>query len=265
MKSSMWKWGLAIWAVTAIPLTMAAYDNSPSGSQTLPEVIWAAAYGGGTWVTEIQIVDMTGGSQVMVNFYYGAGNYRGPALLWTGTQYHSIKFSNILGTLQSMDAGFNYYGKVGALALFTQDVEHKIQVTARTVNGNYSKTFPGLGPGGSNSADYGRDMMIMDLVQNQQYRSTVGFFNPGETMTAWFLLLDADANAIGSIFSKTFVTRDFQAFYPFAEAGVPSGTYDNCWLLVHPVTIDGGELFCFGATANNYTNDPAAHVPKQFQ
>ena len=246
-------------------------DVSTSGanSMILPEAIWALATGGGTWVTEVQVTDVTGGSIVSVYFDYGGGNWRGPFALWTSPgPNNSVKFSNILSTIDALDLEtFTYFGRSGAIEFWTQDASHSIQVSARTMNGNYSKTFPGLLDVAANSASTSRPMMIQNLTSNAVYRSTVGCFNPsGSSVTVEFRLLDANGGQLGSSFSKIFVGYDFQGFYPFAEAGVPyespGASYDNVFLLINP-TSGEGRVMCFGATANNSSNDPAAHLAFQ--
>jgi hypothetical protein len=244
-------------------------DNSPSEYQILPEAIWAPATGGGTWVSEVQVTDLTGGSVVSAYFDYGGGSRRGPFTLWIngGGANRSGKFANILSSMQSLDSGFTYYGLVGTLEFSTQDSSHLIQVVARTLNGDYSKTFPGFNLTASNTADTTRKMMIQNYVNNVTYRSTCGFFNPTpDSLMVEFRLLDAIGNLIGSAFTKTFVGYDFKAFSPFYEAGVPYPTYsyDNVFLLINP-TSGTGKLMCFGASANNNTNDPAAHIALQYQ
>lgn len=78
-----------------------AYDNSPDQSIIIPECIWAAATGGGTWATEVQITDMTGGSVVQAYFYYDK-SYRS-VILWTSPGiWRSVKLSNVLATMQSL-------------------------------------------------------------------------------------------------------------------------------------------------------------------
>jgi len=265
LKANLKNWLIALIVILAAPFSLAAYDNSPAQEQILPEVIWAVAAGGGIWTTDIQITDFTGGSVVRAFFYYGGGNYRGPLTIWTSPgQSASIKIQNILGKMEDLDWQFFYSGKVGSLRLLTQDSTHKIHVTARTKNGNYSKTFPGLNNVDSNTASTTRRMVITDLAQNSIYRSTVGVFNPtSSSVTVQFQLISSAGTLIG-YFTKTMDAYDFQAFYPFAEAGVGSGTYDNVWLYVPPI-YGTGKVFCFGATANNYTNDPAAHIAVQFQ
>jgi hypothetical protein len=110
-------------------------------------------------------------------------------------------------------------------------------------------------------------MMIQNYVNNVTYRSTCGFFNPtANSVTVEFRLLNSIGNLIGSAFTKTFVGYDFKAFSPFTEAGVsyPTYSYDNVFLLINP-TSGTGKLMCFGASANNNTNDPAAHITVQYQ
>jgi len=116
-------------------------------------------------------------------------------------------------------------------------------------------------------------MMIMNLSQNATYRTFVGFFNSiygGYSMTVQFIIDDQNNHQVGNIFTKTFSPWQFMSFNPFAEAGVGSGTYDNCWLFIHP-TVSGSSgddtwgLFCFGSSANNITNDTSAHIAVQFQ
>jgi C1A family cysteine protease len=244
------------------------YANSPAEHIILPECIWAPATGGGTWVSEVQITDLAGGSAVSAYFSYGGGLRRGPIAVWanSGGAGRSMKFSNFLSTLAGIDAGFSYYGKVGAVEFSTQDAAHKIQVAARTLNGNCSKTFPGLRLVDSNTADTAREMIIQNYTNNNLYRSTCGFFNPtANSLTVEFRLYDASGATIGSPFTKTFGGFDFQAFSPFNEAGAPypGAAHDNVILVVTP-TSGTGKIVCFGASANNISNDPAAHIVLQY-
>ena len=246
------------------------FDTSPSSYQVLPEVIWAPATGSGTWVTEVQITDRTGGSQVSV-YFNSNGNRQGPFTIWSSSGLNrSIKFSNLLETIDSVDPDtFVYYGLVGAVEFITQDTNHKIQVTARTLNGNYSKTFPGLNDVMANTCDTSRQMMIQDLISNTTYRSAMGCFNPSsDSVTVEYRLIDANGNLIGSTFTKSYAGYGFQSFFPFNEAGrpYPAYSYDNMFIQITP-TSGSGKIMCFGASANNNTNDPAAHlgVIKEYQ
>jgi hypothetical protein len=250
-------------------ITAGGAFNQPSGHIVLPECIWAPATGGGIWVSDVQITDVTGGSVVSAYFSAGGGVRRGPTPLWTNVDggRRSVTFSNLLSYLSAYDSGFTYYGKVGAVEFVTQDESHLIQVGARTLNGDYSKTFPGLSLSEENLAVASRPMMIQEFTNNATYRSTCGFFNPTSSpVTVQFRLLDGSSATIGSAFTKTFLGYDFMAFSPFDEAGVPYPTYsyDNVYLLVNP-TSGVGSLMCFGASANNNSNDPAAHLAVQFQ
>jgi hypothetical protein len=244
------------------------YENSPSDYQVLPEIIWAPASGGGTWVSEVQITDFAGGSEVSVYFTPLGESRRGPFLLWTGPGLnYSVKYSNLLATLDGIDAGYNYYAKVGVLEFVTQDSSHKVDVTARTLNGNYSKTFQGLNYVEANTATSVRQMVIQNLSSDSAYRSAVGCCNlTGDSLTVDFSLVGADGNVIGSTFTRTIAGNEFQSFNPFALAGVPypSYSYDNVWLYVNP-TSGTGEIMCYGATSNNISNDPASHVAVQYK
>jgi hypothetical protein len=249
-------------------------DSSPSNQIVLPEVIWAAASGGGTWKTEVQITDMTGSSIVQAWFYYAGGNgAHRDVVLWTGPGAdHSVKYENILSTMQSIDTYFDYFGRVGTLWLWTQSSNNKILASAKTVNGNYGKTFPGLQWIDANTAQVGRDMVIQNLTNNATYRTGIGCFNAtagGWGMTVQFTLLDADNNTVGSPFTISFSQWEFKSFNPFIEAGVSVTDYDNIWLHIHPTFCQDPTpvfgLMCFGATANNISNDPSAHIAVQFQ
>jgi hypothetical protein len=237
--------------------------TAPSSLQVIPEVIWAQASGGGTWLTEVSITDLTGGSQVSATFSDGTGANRGPFLLWTGSSPHSsIKFGNLLLAIENIDSlNDDYFGKVGAVVFYTQSPEHKIHVTSRTSNGNYSKSIQGLNKVPANTASTARPMMVQNLVSNDMYRSGAGFFNPtGNFLTIEFSLINSSGAIIGQPFSRTVEGSDFISFNPFLEAGVPfpANSYDNAWLLIDPVQ-GSGDIFCFGTTTNNITNDPAVH------
>jgi M6 family metalloprotease-like protein len=240
--------------------------DTPADLIILPEVIWAAATGGGTWTSEVQVTDITGGSQAWACFNMNGGTWRGPFLLWTGgAAGSSSKFTNILSELQTLDPAFSYYGQVGALEIWTQTGSYDVRAAARTLNGNYSKTFPGLAYEPQNSAATSRPMLIQNMMSNASYRSSAGFFNPtGDAVTADFQLLDSAGGLVGSTFSRSFAAYDFQSFNPFAQAGVPYPTYiyDNVCLRIAPTT-GTGILFGYGAAAHNTSNDPAAQLAVQ--
>ncbi|MCG2680311.1 MAG: SBBP repeat-containing protein, partial [Kiritimatiellae bacterium] len=133
--------------------------NSPAQYKVLPEVIWAPATGGGTWMSNVQVTDVSGGSQVSV-YYNAASGRRGPFLLWDnsgGGALSSVKYTNLLQTIDGLDSGaFTYYGTVGAVEFISQDGSHLLQAAARTLNGNYAKTFTALSLHDANTADTSR-------------------------------------------------------------------------------------------------------------
>ncbi len=227
---SLWSATLAV--IISDPPT--GQYNSPAQYKVLPEVIWASATGGGTWMSNVQVTDVSGGS--IVSVYYNTGTTRrGPFQLWDnsgGAALSSAKYANLLETIDGLDADtFAYYGTVGAVEFITQDNNHKVQAAARTLNGYYAKTFTAVSLHDANTADTSRAMVVANLTNNASYRSTAGFFNPTtDSVTVEFTLL--------------------------------TYSFDNVILRVRP-TSGAGKVACFGATVDNTTNDPAAHVAVQ--
>jgi hypothetical protein len=258
-----------VFFLLAVQPPLWCYDSSPAWHQFLPEAIWAPATGGGTWITEVQITSY-GLVPATINVYFHySGGARGSFQLYAGlAQYETLRYSNILATIDALDTGpLVYYGKVGAVWFTAGDMYSKIMVQAKTVNGNYGKTLPAVGEASGNFATLGRNMVIQDLVQDSTYRTFVGFFNPsGVPHTIQFRIVDADNNTVGGQFTKTIQNYGYTSFNPFVEAGVPAGVYSNCWLYIN---VTAGQavtgVLGFGSIANNYTNDTYALIARQYQ
>jgi len=263
------KKGLCIlgFLVLAAQLPLWSYDSGPSSIQIIPEAIWAPATGGGTWVTELQILNIgTTTVNVMVFLAYGGGSTASFQVCSSLFPYHSVRFSNILSTLDSLDASsFVYYGRVGALWVSTVEPSGGIQVQAKTVNGNYGKTFPGVKIAEGNTAAFLRPMIINDLVTNATYRTFIGAYNTGSvTYQVQFTIYDANNAGVGQPFTKTLPANAFISFNPFTEALAPAGNYEGCWLLIYVESGGTGAdgVLCFGSIANNYTNDTYALIAR---
>jgi len=258
--------GLALLAL-ASQLPLWGYDQSPSYVQVVPEAIWAAATGGGTWVTEIQVTVLGSYNASLYAYFHYNGGRRGPILINENLPpYRTIRYNNFLATMHQLDPGiFEYYGRVGALQLFTAIIPN-IAVQAKIVNGNYGKTRPAVSYAEANSVALGRPMFIQDLAQHTACRTSVGVFNLNttESYTLKFTIYNTYHDIIGSEFYKTLGPEAFMSFNPFAEAGVGSGMYNNCWLEIN--AIGGGStnmgVVCFGSGANNYTNDTYALIAR---
>jgi hypothetical protein len=258
---------LVLWAG---PFSLRAYDFSPDKWKVVPECIWAPATGGGEWVTEIQITNtsLSTATSITVWFMYAGGTMRGPFTLISSLGGGATaKFSNILSTVDGIDAGvFTYYGRVGAI-WFQTNLTSLIEVTAKTVNGDYGKTFPGLSPIVGTTAAVDRPMMIHSLTNNATYRTFAGFANTSGSLTTqvtFYIITPGSWTYIGSSFTKTIPPMSFVSFNPFVEAGISAGAYDNYWLWINPTSGpavgDARGLMCFGAIANNNSNDPAALI-----
>jgi hypothetical protein len=259
---------LAAFLVLMVQVPLWCYDTSPSSWQIVPEAIYATATGGGAWVTELQITSFgTVPAAIYVYFDYTGGS-RGSFLLHAGLpQYRSVRYNNILGELQVLDPGFTYFGRVGSLFCYTESSESLIQIQAKTVNGNFGKVFPGLNPLEGTTAAAGRPMLIQDLVQNATYRTSVGLYNSDDvSITVTLTIVDQDNVTIGLPFTKTLNAYGFLSFNPFVQAGVPAGTFANCWLYINVTTggSSGNGLMGYGSIANNLTNDTSALMARQY-
>jgi C1A family cysteine protease len=241
----------------------AGYPNSPAQTKVLTEVNWAAVSTGGTWVSEVQLIDMTGGSTVQV-YYDNGTNRRGPFTLWSngGSANSSITFANILDTIDGLDSeAFTYYGTSGALEFITQDGSHLIQASVRTYNGNYSRTFPALSDDEANTAALGRSMLIPNISRDTAYRPSVVLFNPsGASVTVEGKIIGTNGAQIGSTFSRVLASHQMSV----VTTEVRADTYSNANILI-TVTAGSGRVMVSGQTANNTTNDPAAHIAVQGQ
>lgn len=248
------------------PKLKTQYYNSPSSFLVLPECIWAPAIGGGTWMTEVQIIPISDINFVEAIFLYGDGNFRGPfVLIVNGVSGQLYRFNNILEVRQSVDPAFSYYGRVGAVLLTTTSIFDWIIAMARTNNGPYGKTFNALADVDANLCSFEpfRPMALCGLVSNADFRTSIGGVNiSSEPLDVYFEIIDQAGELIGS-FNETFVGLDFKAFNPFVRAGITS-PYDSAYLIIVP-TGGSGRVMFFGATANNTTNDPAALSPFQMR
>jgi hypothetical protein len=239
------------------------YYNSPASRLLMLDAVWALASGGGEWISEVQITDVSGGSIVQV--YYSSGASRlGPFTLWSnaGGANSSISFVNILQAIDNLDgSAFAYYGTSGALEFFTQDASHLIQASARTVNGNFARTFPALADVEANTAIMGRSLLIPNISNNTVYRASVVLFNPGsDSVTMEGKIVGGDGVQIGSTFARTLAAN--QAGVISTE--VRADTYSNANVMI-TVTAGSGRVMAAGFTANNVSNDPAAHIAVQAQ
>jgi M6 family metalloprotease-like protein len=249
-------------AVFTISATAPALYNAPAARLFLPEATWAKASGSGDWVSELQLVDCTGGSTVQV--YYNTGtSRRGPFTLWSnngGAAGSSVMFSNVIQTIDSLDgAVFTYYGTGGALELATQDNSHKIQAAVRSYNGNFSRTFPGLADVETNTAAVGRSLIIPNLSNDASYRPSVVLFNPtADAVTVEGRIVGSDGGQVGSTINRTLAGYEQNTIV----TEVRSNTYSNADFRV-TVTGGSGRVICSGQSANNASNDPAAHLAVQ--
>lgn len=254
-------------------MTIQASDIDASNRLVCPEVIWAPATGGGTWVSKLTMRDGGGGAsntQVKGFYYPYGGSDIGPFTLWDSPgSGRSIKYTNILLTIGTA-TGENLYGTAGTLYLYTDDGDSKFVAEVETVNGDFGKSFPAMTFTDENSANIDRPMLLQNIESNATYRTSVGCWNGasgGYTMEVRFSIGDQNNSLLGTRFTKTISSWTFTSFDPFAEAGL-SGDYDNCYLYADVISSNpdpyGKGLFWYGSKANNNSNDTAAMFPKMW-
>ena len=240
------------------------FVNSPAARLLFPEVNWVSANNGGMWVTEMQIIDVSGGSTVRAYYSYGANRF-GPITIWTnsgGAANSSITFSNILQTMDSLDPSAAVYsGTGGSLELLTQDGGHVIQVASRSYNGNSSCTFPALQDVNDNTAAVGRSLVIPNISNNTAYRSKIMLVNTtSSSATIEVRIIGSNGSQVGGTISRTMAGY---AMLPLVNE-MRVDTYDNAFIRID-VTGGSGRIMASGQTSNNVTNDPAAHIAVQAQ
>jgi hypothetical protein len=256
----------AVVLILCIATSSLLAQHSPDGVKYVPSVIWAPAAGGGTWLSEVQIWATTPGTTVNCGFIYDGGS-RGVTLWTSSAENACFRTANILEHLASLDPAFDYYGRSGALELYRTS-GGLIQVMARTYHsGGYAKTICGVSALTSNTASFGRYVMIMNVMQSSNYRTFLTLLNVNMDCTVDIQIVQ-NGTVIGS-FSKYIDSwgNGYLAFNVFAEAGL-TGTYANCIVLITAQDTGVGEqgmVLCSGATAHNGTNDPAYHAAMQHQ
>ncbi len=255
---------IGIMVVLAAGCLSAAYETSPTQFKYIPEVIWAEASGGGSWQTEVQIMARNDSTTIALYFFYGAGSFRSVTLSGTYDQWDCFKHSNILNLMHTQDAGYDYYNKVGALWIVGQDSDHRVLVSARTWHSNgYAKSINGISHVDGSVINASNTIgVIMNIRKDSNSRTSLACNNLDvSAIEVQFYVMSYTGGYVGE-FTKTFSGWDFQAFDPFAEAEL-SGTYTNHYLYL--VYRDGtGDLAAIAASANNSTNDPAAHTMQSF-
>ncbi|MBN2232035.1 MAG: hypothetical protein JW781_04330, partial [Deltaproteobacteria bacterium] len=206
----------------------AGYANSPATRLIFPEVNWASASGGGDWISEVHITDLSGGA--VVTAYYNTGtSRRGPFTLWTNTggANRSVTFSNVLETIESLDPeAFTYYGTGGALELITQDGSHLIQAASKSYNGNVTRTFPSFRDMEANTAALGRELLIPNINNDTQYRPSLALFNPTpDSVIVEVRIIGSNGSQVGSTINLTVAGYEMAGV-----AGLRDNTYSNAFV-----------------------------------
>lgn len=245
-----------------------AYDSSPSNRRIIVEAIWAPATGGGTWSTDLELYVRAGTNPIALRvWWFDANGSRGPFDMTVEPDVqHCIRYINIVNFIDSWDSGtYDYYGKVGTVWIQAVDSATKFQIQARTKHtGGYGKTLNAQGfeiDGDSAIFSPWRGLMIQGFSNDTTYRSSIGLFNSsGNSITVQVALIRYD-DVWSGWENITLTTGQFLAFNPYTRWSVTSTAVHRIW--INPIS-GTGKCHAFGATVNNATNDPAAHVAVQY-
>ena len=261
-------------ALALLVFSPAAFANmAPSHWVVIPEVIWAEASGGGTWVTSLQVTAKAAATDIYINFFYQNSNvWRWVSFSSITNAHQTLRWDNVLQSIGLVDTAFAYYGRVGTLLVYGQDDSHRIWAQALTTNGNYGKSFPSfVWTDTTNTAGAGRYMVIPGIQNTATFRTGCGFWNSSDDATRvvrFYVMNPSSYLYLGTYFDKTFQPNGFMSFNPFIDSGLLSTNVPNSWLLIWQQSITGTEsegLFCFGSLANNYTNDTYTLIAQPFQ
>jgi hypothetical protein len=120
------------------------------------------------------------------------------------------------------------------------------------------RTFPAFQDVEANTAATGRDLIIPNISNDTQYRPSVALFNASSnSATVEVRIIGSNGAQIGSTSSRIL------AGYEMAGVtGLRDSTYSNAFIRVS-VTGGTGRVLASGQSANNTSNDPAAHVAVQ--
>ncbi len=232
---------------------------SPGSTQIVPMAAWVPAGSAPARTCELQVTDLTGGSDISVSFFAPGGVARGPFALWTGGRAGSGRtFANILETLKGLDPGFDYQGRTGVVVLGTAGEGERILASARLRVGTFSAGAPAGTGTEEHTAAVGRDMLLPGLRNDAAGRSSVCAFNPSDQPVTVTFRVVRKTGFVAGTFRKRFPARGTMVFDPFAEAGarVAAKAFDDAGLVVHP-TRGAGRLVALGMTVAA-TGDAAA-------
>jgi hypothetical protein len=108
------------------------------------------------------------------------------------------------------------------------------------------------------TAAAGRDLMIPNISNDTSYRPSVVLFNAdSSSATVEVRIIGANGVQIGSTISRT-----LQGYEMSGVGEVRDYTYSNAFIRV-TVTGGSGRVIVSGQSANNTSNDPAAHIAVQ--
>jgi hypothetical protein len=123
-----------------------------------------------------------------------------------------------------------------------------------------TRTFPAFQDVEANTAAIGRDLLIPNISMDATYRPSVALFNTtADSVNVEVRIIGSDGAQIGSTIAKAIAGYEMSGV-----AGLRNYTYSNAFIRI-TVTGGSGRVIASGQSANNTSNDPAAHIAVQGQ
>jgi hypothetical protein len=137
------------------------------------------------------------------------------------------------------------------------DADGPVVVTARTYNLSADGTFGQFLPGvtGQEGLVSGQTGILSPLASNSDFRTNIGFVNPGDTAChVRITLYDADGNQVGENRALRIAASSWnQDSDIFTKAG--AGEHDNAWARVELITDDCA-VWGYASVIDRTSNDP---------
>jgi hypothetical protein len=251
----MKKFTIIFFAILVLTELMPAWAGDGYDQKIIPEAIWAPAAEWGTWQTELSILSFSDDAWINAMFFYGGSQYRIINLIPDVGVLEMVTIPNVLEYMQSLDDGFQYYGRIGTLVVYDAN-GGLIDVNVRIWHsGRCSKSYAAYPEGVGCLSGYLQYGYILSLSQTEEKRSSVVFYNSAvPPAVLQCTIMSPEGEALG-VFEKYIGTNGVEAFNPFAEAGLP-GDYENCYLMI----CNSGwnvTVYAVGSVVDTATSDPS--------
>ncbi len=229
-----------------------------SGCSAEPVFIAASAHAAGVsdsqWRTDVSVFNPTEATaEISLSFLPSDQDGRDAACVSVGTAggMSQFFFEDVIAS--ALDSS-----GTGGLVLYSNasDLQVTSRTYAQTANGTFGQTIPGRRVGEA-VAD-GETGVLLQLHQNDNYRTNIGFLNTAKTASAVEVVLyDGNGASVGS---RSFGLKPYghlqkgQIYRLVSESNITNGRAE--------VTVSGGPVLVYGSVVDAATSDPSYVEPQ---